>query len=292
MKPGIYDIPFDEYRQKPGINKSLLDRFSLCPAEAKIYLDDPESGKATEAMIMGSAVDTLVCEPNLFDTRFWVRPDTYCNEDNETKPWSGNSKICKAWVKGHSDRPILTWNQHEEAHSIASTIKDHPIAGPLLAQCKAQRSMFWIDKSTGLLCKGRPDFVASRFGADLKVMRSIATPAVSKAIANYRLHLQAAFYTDGLNANGIACDDFYFICAKRVGDSKPLINIKRLALRAIDLARATYQRELAALRECHEKNFWPDYTGNEIGQIDLPEYAYQDFGGLGPLTIDGEEIDL
>jgi hypothetical protein len=52
-----------------------------------------------------------------------------------------------------------------------------------------------------------------------------------------------------------------------------------LSQEAIELGRAEYQRDLARVRDCTEKNHWPGFT-EEITVIGLPAWMQKQAEGL------------
>lgn len=274
----VVRMPFAEYLAAPGVSKSLLSALDDCPLTARemIQVGPPAP---TEAMIIGSAVDILLTDQNRFDQDFVVRPET--RPDDPDKEWNGNAKACRAWLLEHSDKRILSPKQKDEVDRIVSVVMSDQRARELIDQCEPQLSVFWRDPKTGLQMKTRPDLTGDRFAIELKVTADARTDAFSRQIDSLGYHRQAAIQMDGLNANGRDCCDFLFIAVQR--GERPKCNVRRLKQAAIDLGRIEYQHQLRRLKDCLDRNSWPDYSGEgEIGYIDLPAYAYQR----------GEEVEL
>lgn len=273
LKPtrrGMFTIPFHEYLSFPAVNNTLLNYFADCPLSAYEFLSGLVHEKPTRPMILGSAVDCLVCDLRLFDAMFHVRPETI-----EELPWHGNRTACKEWIERHSDRPILTREDVFEAQSIASAVLSDPMAAGLIEQCQTQPSVFWADKRTGLQMKGRIDFKGPRFAADLKVVSGAKTEELAKTIDRFRWHVQAAIYSDGLEAIGEECNTFYIIAVQ--SGERPKVNVRYYKSDAIEFGRAEYLSQLADLKACLQGGSWHGYSGasGEVGEIDLPRYAYQ-----------------
>ncbi|MGQ3289063.1 PD-(D/E)XK nuclease-like domain-containing protein [Sphingopyxis sp.] len=69
MKPGVYlDLSNDEYHNGDGINKGLLDVVDRSPMHARALLDyaNDNDREPTTAMVIGTALHTLVLEPEKF----------------------------------------------------------------------------------------------------------------------------------------------------------------------------------------------------------------------------------
>lgn len=286
----IIPLPFLKYWDESGVNNTLLKEVEDCELSALEMLLG-KTDKPTDAMVIGSAVDTLLCEREAFGDKFYFRPETYVNENDEEKPWNGNAKVCKAWLAEHADRPVLTSDDVTECEAMARAVLSDPRASDLLQQCMPQLCVFWKDKRTGLQMKGRPDLKGPRFAGDLKVTSDARTEAFSKQVANLHYYRQAAIYSDGLEANGEECSDFYLIAVQR--GQYPKVNVRRLKLRAIELGRFEYQMLCSQLKDALVSNQWASYSGpgTEIRELDLPEYHYNRGGDL-TLTIGGKTAVL
>jgi len=81
--------------------------------------------------------------------------------------------------------------------------------------------------------------------------------------------VQAAYYIDLCRLVGIDKSDFVFIVVEK--EAPYATAVYSLSQEAIDLGRLEYQRDLAAVRECTEKNRWPGFT-DEITVIGLPAW--------------------
>jgi len=73
MEPGIYyGLPNDDYHGGPGTNKGLLDVVARSPLHAKALLDraNDDRPEPTPAMQLGTALHTLVLEPEAFADQY------------------------------------------------------------------------------------------------------------------------------------------------------------------------------------------------------------------------------
>lgn len=73
MEPGVYfSLTNEEYHTGPGTNKGLLDVVARSPLHAKALLDraNDDRPEPTPAMQLGTALHTLVLEPELFAEQY------------------------------------------------------------------------------------------------------------------------------------------------------------------------------------------------------------------------------
>ena len=90
ISPGIYpSMPGEIYHNPTGISKSGLDLLHKCPALYKRRYIDGIEDEPTPAMIIGSAVHSLVLEPDAAD--FVVAPEC----DRRTK----EGDLCRIFAK-------------------------------------------------------------------------------------------------------------------------------------------------------------------------------------------------
>lgn len=262
------DVALSDYLNRFAVSCSMLKEFADCPLSGYEYLTT-RGRKPTAAMVLGSAVDCLVCEPDKFASRFVVRP-----AEVDGKPWHSNRTDCKLWLKEQT-RTVLSGDEYHEAELCVRAIHNDARAQSILDGARAQQTVLWGDKRTGLQMMGRPDFILPRGAADLKVTNDASTDGFSRTIDNFKYHWQAAIYSDGIEANGRECNTFYFI-AVQSGD-RPKVNVRYLKSDALELGRIEYRHALRNLADCIERDVWPSYggEGSEILQIDLPHYAYE-----------------
>jgi hypothetical protein len=92
----------------------------------------------------------------------------------------------------------------------------------------------------------------------------------AKSVHQYRYHVQAAFYLDGLAANGVEATDFAFIAVEK---SRPnLVGAYWASKTMIDRGRMAYKRDLHTYKRCLDSGQWPGYSA-AIEILDLPAWA-------------------
>jgi exodeoxyribonuclease VIII len=105
---------------------------------------------------------------------------------------------------------------------------------------------------------------------DLKTTKSASKRGFAKSVAEYRYHVQAAIYTDLLEANGLFVPEFIFIAVEKTYPYA--VGIYKLDQDALDLGRSLYQRDLALYKHCVEMDDWPAYP-EEVVTLSLPAWA-------------------
>lgn len=269
--PQIIDgLPADEYHaDKTSISSSGLRALLNpgCPAQFKYDLDNPTAPK--KEFDLGNAAHLLVLgegpELTVIDYPDWRKKDAQDQRD-------------AAYADGKV--PLLT-KDHDMVHAMAEAIRQHPIAGPLFTPGTgiAERSIYWTDPATGIRCRIRPDWLKILPGltlcVDFKTAKDASPDGISKAIRDRAYHQQDAFYTDGVEAAGLADEGCRFIFVFQSKTAPYLVTVRELAQQDRDIGRARNHRALRIYAECTATDTWPDWTGPvaDIPQISMPTWA-------------------
>lgn len=277
MHPGM---PEDEYRKAPGANKSFLDDLAISPALAQWRRKHPDP--QTDAMAVGSAFHCLVLEPEEFDKRF-VRSEYPSFQSKEARAWRDAQEDKGLTIlRSHSptDDPIANPSQWDRAHAMAAAVRAHPTASILLEPTSIipEVPVFWIDQfcpEYRRLCKAKLDAWnhAHQMIVDLKKVpvECAAESKFARKIHDYRYHVQAAFYTDGVREAIHEWPRAFVFVA--VEEEPPYqIGIYTLPREWIEQGRRQYIRDLAVLSQCMDSGEWPSYSA-DIRELGMPGYA-------------------
>lgn len=272
MVPRIeHGLPSDVYRAAPGLSHSDSKRLRRTPYHFK-RLSEPRPEELTKAptpqMFVGTLAHAALLEPELFDSRYMVGPDV-----------NKNSKEWKAFAEGCTRvgaEPIDA-RRREQAFAMAQALRELPDLADLMRNGRPEVSMWWHCPRSGVLCKGRPDFVAitehgkSALLVDVKSTEDASAEAFSKSVANFGYHTQADWYCEGYShAAGVPVlgmlfavveSEFPYACASYVLDDEAL----RRAREVNDEARRVYA-------ECKRRDEWPGYAPG-VQVIGLPRWA-------------------
>lgn len=269
MNPGIYNIPAGEYHSSPGLSKGGIDRILSSPLH---YYDhflspDREPSTPTDAMIIGSAVHTAVLEPDLFGPQYCCAP---AGIDKRTKV---GKEAWGAFVADNAGKAVLSADDYERIQKIATAVRAHPTAQKILATGEAERSVYWNDAATGVLCRSRPDWMRPSMLVDLKTSIDASADEFNRSLLSFGYHRQAAHYLDGIAAvTGEAHNNFVFIAVEK---SRPFaVACYVLDDAAIALGREENRRARELYARCLETNQWPGYPA-DVQTITLPSFAFK-----------------
>lgn len=252
-----------EYHAHHAISKSDLDAVHRSPMHY-LYRKENSQHQNTSAMLAGSVVHKMVLEPETFSEEYIAAPAI----DRRTK--AGKEEYA-AFEQEAVGKIIVPKDMITLAENIAEAISHHKTARALLSGGKAETSHFWTDIRTGLECKCRPDYLRSGFCVDVKTTQNASLEAFEKAAYNYRYHVQAYWYLQGLKQCRISdADDFVFIAVEKEPPYAVAVYY------ADDLMLSFGEREarsdLDILSECIHTGVYHGYE-NSVQPLSLPKWA-------------------
>jgi hypothetical protein len=257
-----------DYHAHSAVSKSHLDQVARSPLHYWArYLDSNRMvPEPTPAMAIGSAVHTHVLELDQWDARYVSAPDGI---DRRTK--AGKAEW-EAFTTAATGRTVLPKADADLVMRMAHSVFTHPAAAMLLAlPGKAETTHMWTDAATGLQCKCRPDWLTDdgRLLVDLKTTED-AGRGFAKSIAQWRYHVQASWYLDGIEqATGTRPEQFLFLCVEK--KAPYAVAVYAADAEMIAAGAQTAARDLDVLATCKAAGAWPGYS-DQIEPISLPPW--------------------
>lgn len=181
----VANMPNDYYHNNTPefLSKSGLDLFDRSPAH--LYCAKPR--ETTRAMELGTAFHTAILEPDLFESDYMILKDVKdrrASEYKEAIKVFGSERV----LVSHESDNILSAQQALSLNADYRAMMDraHNIELSFFGKCP----------ETGALIKCRFDYLSNDGHAvDLKTTLDIRIDAFSRALLNYRYHVQHAFYS-------------------------------------------------------------------------------------------------
>ena len=219
--------------------------------------DRPES-KPTAAMKLGTLTHCAVLEPDELKKRFVVV------SSRTTK--KGKEEEKEAQEKGLETCTQSDWDL---ALNMRDAVFAEPAAKELLSFGIAEKSYWWDDEQSGLTCKCRPDWINKETIVDLKTSRSGANPNdFSKAVANFKYHLQAAHYLNGVSE----AKRFIFLV---VQSEYPFdIGLWELDKQSLEEGQKLSRDALDKIAECRLLDSYPSWCESGVQSLTLPKWAF------------------
>lgn len=269
-RPGVYDIPEQYYHADPVAGGSLSStgaRALLPPGTpAKFYYDlhhpKPvkrhfEAGRAAHRMVLGAGPELRVVEADSWRTK--------------------DAKAAAETARAEHAVPLLE-PEMETITEMADAIRSHPIARRLFqpGTGRAEQSLIWRDDRTGVWCRARPDWLPRQTGrrlilVDYKTTMDASEEAITKAVNNYGYHQQAAFYSAGALALGLAGEVSFVFCFQEKA-APYLVRMVQLDDMTLRIGAAKNAKALDVYAQCRKTGRWPGYS-DDIDIVALPSWA-------------------
>lgn len=247
----------DAYHAYDGISKSGLDLVARSPAHYAYRT----AHEPSRAMVIGSATHAAILEPELFAQQYMLLRDVT----------DRRSSAYKQAAEQFGADNVLTGTEADSVIGMQNAIQLNRHLQSLLAQTGwCEISVFATDPVTGVLVKCRFDKLLNNLQSiDLKTTQDLRD--FDKSVANYRYHVQQAFYTDVFEwATGKQLQSFDFAVIEK--DAPNASRLFRLDSEATAYGRKLYREALNTYADCLSKNEWPMPDGS-LEYVGLPYWA-------------------
>jgi len=277
QKTGMYlGIRNEIYHQdRTHISKSWLDRIAITPLHLFRYLNEPY--EKTLALILGSAVDCLVFEPNEFDKQFVQGPTDSKRTKVGKEVWEEANRHAN-----DTKRDIIEIhnqvNYWDQVHQMAEAIMGNGMMREFLQDGVGQAVFVCQDSMTGLKKKCKTDTYhkPSNTIVDLKTAVSASPEEFGRSIANYRYHVQDAYYSDIVEEVVGKSPRFLFgVMEKPIKDQDAdgnMMAFYELPESERIAGRNTYQSDLGAIAFAQDNDEWAGYA-QQVLTIERPVWA-------------------
>lgn len=261
-KDGVYfsDMPNEKYHSLEGISKTGLDLIERSPAHYKYKVPVVQ----TRPMQMGSAIHAAILEPEVFSREYMMLPEI---KDRRQAEYRKAKEV-------YGEERVFTGSDCQHIKDMQTAVYAHSEARRLLEQDGySELSGIVRDPVTGVLCRHRFDRLAvvDGWAVDLKKTQDASPDGFSKSVANYRYHVQAAFYLDQYEwITGERLKGMKFIAV----EEKPChgVGVYYLDDGSLHIGREAYRKNLNTYAECLNTEKWDCYA-QDSQMISLPNWA-------------------
>lgn len=281
---GLVECTNTEYHEGPGISKSHLDCIAgKSPLHYWARYRDPnrERNNETPAKQLGTAIHSIILEPDLFTKHYAVNPGGFDRRTNVGKAeWA-------AFLAENQGKIILEDDGYQKCLAIRDAVNRHPLASGLLrAPGKAEQAFFALEPDTGELVKCRLDYMhdGGAVVVDVKSTEDASPSGFGKSAANYRYFIQPPWYFDILETlYGETPRHWAFLALEK--DPPFAIGIYYATQDQMDIGREFARRDMLRITKliAAEKAWqegdppvWVDYA-TEVAPLELPKW----FKGYG-----------
>lgn len=268
----------ENYRENKALNQSMLKNYLVCPAYGK-FLE--ENQQETDAMNFGSAFHDYM-ESKTTGKSFKYVVFNPADRPEPQKTMASNAN--KAWKEAFfaNNEFALSEKDFEAIKAMYSNICTWVEFHLRKKDAEFERELYGV--LSGFDCKGKADILQKKsntiYIGDYKTCQSADINDIPRAIAEYKLHFQAAFYIDlakqefgeGLNY------EFFWIFAEKTAPF--LSNVVYASTQMIEIGRDEYQKAIEIYKQSNESKefagyeiFNPIEKGRRVpNYVDLPAY--------------------
>ena len=255
-----------EYNSIIGLNYSGAKQILRSPAHYKAWLEaQAEDESDSPALKLGRLVHLACLQPKEFLDRVKIEP----NVDGRTKEGKAIKEAFKATLAEGDE--TVTDELYAQIDGIAESVEF------AINTLKPDQSCWVTEKPytkdfDGITIKGRPDLVFKIKGCealqilDVKTCQSAEPAAFARDIANYKYHLQAAFYSELVGTT-----NFFIVAVEK--EPPYAYRIYTLDAAALSEGQALMRDAVAAYKQSITFQTWPSYTRN-VCEISLPKWAH------------------
>ncbi|WP_280194199.1 PD-(D/E)XK nuclease-like domain-containing protein [Nocardia farcinica] len=262
--PGIYpDIPIEVYHgdlaslsfswAKKLLPPSCPAKFHAERTSQRGYVKHFNDGHAVHTRVLGEGPEIVV-----IDAPDWRTAAARAARD-------------QALAEGKT--PLLK-HEDEMTRAMAAAVHDHPQAAALLAEGKAEQSLYWVDPETWIRLRTRPDWITEQRGrrvfVDYKTTKS-AAPGIFRASAgDFGYHQQAAFNVAG--AREVLDEDVRVVFIAQEKEPPYLVSVHEWSPEDLEIGAALNRLAIDIYAACMAEDYWPGY-GDDIHQLRLTSKA-------------------
>lgn len=212
-------------------------------------------GHAAHKMVLGKGSRLAMLDPKVCGH---TADGKLAKVPSATSEW----KAAAAKARREGKLPIAK-SDMEKAQTMAGRVFQHRTAARLLAEGRAEHSIYWHDDATGVRLRARPDFISEGLGRpvcdDYKTATSANPRQFQRAVVDYGYHMQQAFYEDALAEIGIVGAGFLFIVQSK---SAPYtVSVCSIDPDVVELGRRQNRAAIELFARCMEQDRWPGYDG-------------------------------
>lgn len=263
--PGKYDIPMDFYHSDccaghsvSGSGLVLIERKTLAHYWHASYLNPKREPIDSTALKFGRAAHAFILGEPEFNKEFVLSP----YDDFRTKE-------ARTWREQQS-RTIVTAAQMDMIRAMGKTVLQTDLVKTAFTDGKAEQSLIWKDRETGLWLKSRPDWLPNtlRFVPNFKTTKNGNPRDWRMDAFKLGYHQGAALCLEGLKeVIGWGDATYYFV----VQEKEPPYVVTPILMRDTDIewGGLLNRSALRRLARAIDAGKWPGYS-DEVVEVDMP----------------------
>lgn len=263
------NIPEQDYHAHAGsLSQSGAKLILKAPALFRHEQQHPtfkkvwEFGKAAHAEVLGVGSEIVVHQ---FDPEKVKSPKA-------TNAWK--AELADTQKRG---AVLLLPAEMQQVREMADKLSEHTLAMRLLSDGASEVSAFALDEATGVLRRGRMDWLGPTILTDYKTSTTADPRAFARSACDFGYDVQAAWYLDLAEQLGHPAEAFAFIVQMK--EPPYLVEVVELDEASVERGRRRYRRALQIFAECTSTGVWPGYQQPDtFTTVRVPDWALREEG--------------
>jgi hypothetical protein len=264
-----------DYENDSAVSQSQLKLLDESPRKYEAtYITRTLSKAPTDAMEFGTLVHGLTLQPSVIAIEIAVIPDSALTSNGQRR-----GKAWDAFCEATEGKLRVLQQDYDRALAISKKVWSHPFYEFIFDRIeRVEVPIIWTDPIEPVSCKGIPDIVAEEWVIDLKTTKSLTgflqgrDELVSKTIADFGYHLQAAFYLRGASLYyGDQKTRFAFLVVET--EEPYRVYAMELKAEAITAGEVKMQRLLAEYVRRMQTGDWSEEGERSLLQVGIPAWA-------------------
>ena len=254
------DVPEAEYHaDRNSLSVTGAKLLLKSPAKFRYRLDHPEH---KDVFDFGTAAHALVLSVGA--------PLAVVDADS----WRGKAaQEARAEARERGETPILAAD-YRRVQAMADALSEHEFAMTLLSGGRPEVSAYALDEETGVMRRGRFDYLKERVASDYKSAADVSPDGFARSVVNFGYDMQAAWYSDLADACGHPLDAFAFVAQEK--EAPYSVEVYDLPPELLQRGRDRNRRALERYRDCTQSGIWPGYTGQPFTTLPAPRWALRE----------------
>ena len=250
-----------EYHASEGLSVSGAKRILDSPARYRWERDNPpqksvfDFGHAAHKKVLGVGLEIVACPTDLL-----------------AKNGAASTAAAKEWIAAAraEGKVVLKAEEIATIDAMAAAIEDNPDAVALLTEGEPETSFSWTDEATGVLLRGRADWITTYGGVPVVVDYKTTTDANPESFrweaGRLNYHMQDAWYREGLTHLTGEPHAFVFIVQEKTAPY--FVSVVELDDDARDIGAQRNGVARRIYQHCLATDTWPAYPG--IHRVSIP----------------------
>ncbi len=223
--------------------------------------------EASDVMVLGTSIHSLLLEPDEFEERFAVMPSYHLDADNCTQGGKSSTsratKYCEemeaGFVRAIGSKTLLLRSQYDTALTCIESIRSRPAMVEIIEH--SHKEVTVLGEIDGIECKGRIDLLHPSKIVDLKNTADVSERKFKRIFDDLGYAFKLAMYRELVRQNTVGVRDVEIIAQETSGDFDNVLYT--LPSDWLDDAMNDVMRVIAMYKQSLATGVWPGVDGGQ-----------------------------